>query len=191
MIYACTRTGKKLLLSQDMKSNISIIRATEEDSLLLAGMGKVTFLEAHGKSAPEDIVTAYVNQNYSETVLTAHLNDPGNLYHLIYYSGAPAGYSKIIYNTSNANISAPLVTKLERIYLLKEFYGLDLGRELLDYNIGLSKKNAQSGMWLFVWKENHRAINFYNKAGFKIIGSHDFKLSETHANPNHVMFLKY
>ena len=46
-------------------------------------------------------------------------------------------------------------------------------------------------MWLFVWKENHRAINFYNKAGFKIFGSHDFKLSETHANPNHVMFLKY
>ncbi len=174
-----------------MKSNISVIRATVKDSQLLAGMGRITFLEAHGNSASADIVTAYVNQNYSEAVLTAQLNDPVNLYHLIYYSGAPAGYSKIIYNTSNANISSPQVTKLERIYLLKEFYGLDLGRELLDYNIGLSKKQEQAGMWLFVWKENHRAINFYNKAGFKIIGSHDFKLSETHANPNHVMFLKY
>jgi len=174
-----------------MKSNISIIRATAQDSQLLAGMGRITFLEAHGSSASADIVTAYVDQNYSETVLTAQLNDPGNLYHLIYYSGAPAGYSKIIYNTSNANISAPQVTKLERIYLLKEFYGLDLGRELLDYNIGLSKKNAQAGMWLFVWKENHRAINFYKKSGFTIVGSHDFKLSETHSNPNHVMFLEY
>lgn len=174
-----------------MKSNISINRATPQDSLLLAGMGKVTFLEAHGNSASEEIVTAYVNQNYSEAVLAAQLNDPGNLYHLIYYSGAPAGYSKIIYNNSNANISSPEVTKLERIYLLKEFYGLDLGRELLDYNIGLSKKQDQAGMWLFVWKENHRAINFYMKSGFRIIGSHDFKLSETHANPNHVMFLKY
>lgn len=174
-----------------MKSYTSIIRATVQDSLLLAGMGRITFLEAHGNSASEDIVTGYINQNYSEAVLTAQLNDPGNLYHLIYHSGVPAGYSKIIFSTSNANISSAHVTKLERIYLLKEFYGLDLGRELLDYNIGLSKKQDQAGMWLFVWKENHRAINFYKKSGFKIIGSHDFKLSETHANPNHVMLLEY
>lgn len=188
---ACLPANKKLPLVPDMKGNISIIRATVKDSQLLAGMGRITFLEAHGNSASAEIVTDYVDQNYSETVITTQLNDPGNLYHLIYYSGAPAGYSKIIYNTSNANISSPQITKLERIYLLKEYYGLDLGRKLLEYNIGLSKKQDQSGMWLFVWKENHRAINFYNKAGFKIIGSHDFKLSEAHSNPNHLMFLNY
>jgi ribosomal protein S18 acetylase RimI-like enzyme len=174
-----------------MKSNISIIRATAQDSQLLAGMGRITFLEAHGNSASADIVTAYVDQNYSETVLTTQLTDPGNLYHLIYCSGAPAGYSKIIYNTTHANISATQVTKLERLYLLKDFYGLGLGLELLNYNIELSKKMNQAGMWLFVWKENHRAINFYYKTGFKIIGSHDFKLSEAHSNPNHLMFLNY
>lgn len=174
-----------------MKTNASIIRATEKDSLLLAGMGKITFLEAHGNSASAEIVTAYANQNYNDAILTAQIKDPGNLYHIIYCSGAPAGYSKMIYSTSYENIASPQVTKLERIYLLKEYYGLDLGRELLDYNIVLSKKNAQTGMWLFVWKENHRAINFYKKSGFKIIGSHDFKLTETHSNPNHVMCLEY
>ncbi len=46
-------------------------------------------------------------------------------------------------------------------------------------------------MWLFVWKENQRAVNFYDKAGFKIIGNYEFKLSKTHSNPNYQMFLKY
>jgi ribosomal protein S18 acetylase RimI-like enzyme len=46
-------------------------------------------------------------------------------------------------------------------------------------------------MWLFVWKENQRAIHFYKKAGFHIIGSYDFRLTETHSNPNHQMLLKY
>ena len=75
--------------------------------------------------------------------------------------------------------------------MLKEFYGLCLGLELLNFNIDLSKKNNEAGMWLFVWKENPRAISFYKKAGFEIIGSYDFKLTETHSNPNHQMFSKY
>jgi len=46
-------------------------------------------------------------------------------------------------------------------------------------------------MWLFVWTENHKAINFYKKAGFKIVGQHDFQISATHSNPNHQMLLTF
>lgn len=174
-----------------MKSKSSIVKATVLDCTLLAGIGKVTFLEAHGNSASEEVVTEYVNKNYNNAVLTAQLSDPANIIYLIYHKGVAAGYSKILYDTEQIAIPSPKVTKLERLYLLKDFYGLDLGQELLNFNIELSKKMEQSGMWLFVWKENHRAINFYHKVGFKIIGSHDFKLSETHSNPNHLMFLNY
>lgn len=83
------------------------------------------------------------------------------------------------------------VTKLERLYLLKEFYSLKLGLELFNFNLELSKQNNQAGMWLFVWKENQRAVSFYKKTGFKIIGNYDFKLTETHSNPNHQMLLMY
>lgn len=80
---------------------------------------------------------------------------------------------------------------MERIYLLKEFYGLQLGLELFQFNVNLSKSNGQKGMWLFVWKENKRAVNFYQKMGFKIIGEHDFRISPNHTNPNHQMLLLY
>ncbi len=175
----------------NMKSHNLIIKATVRDGTLLEGIGKVSFLEAHGNSAPEEVVSEYVNKNYNESVLAAQLSNPENIYHLIYHRGIAAGYSKMIYDTEQIAIPSPNVTKLERLYLLKDFYGLGLGPELLNYNIELSKKMNQAGMWLFVWKENHRAINFYYKAGFKIIGSHDFKLSEAHSNPNHLMFLNY
>ena len=46
-------------------------------------------------------------------------------------------------------------------------------------------------MWLYVWTENHRAVNFYNNLGFKIVGEYDFKIFETHSNPNHQMLLSY
>ena len=54
----------------------------------------------------------------------------------------------------------------------------------------LQKKHAQSGMWLFTWVGNERALRFYKKAGFEIIGSHNFQVSASHYNLNHQMFLK-
>jgi ribosomal protein S18 acetylase RimI-like enzyme len=80
---------------------------------------------------------------------------------------------------------------LERLYLLKEFHNLKLGFKLLTFNIELTKKNNQAGIWLYVWKENHGAVSFYKKNGFIVIGSYDFNLTETYSNPNHQMFLKY
>jgi ribosomal protein S18 acetylase RimI-like enzyme len=169
----------------------SILKAKEEDIQLLTDIGKKTFIESHGHSAAEADINLYISKTYTPDVFKEELSDPKNIYHIIYYNQQPAGFSKIIFNSPHSNIKEENITKLERIYLLKEFYSLKLGAELLKYNIELSKQNKQAGMWLFVWKENPRAVNFYTKAGFEIIGSYDFKLTETHSNPNHQMFLKY
>jgi ribosomal protein S18 acetylase RimI-like enzyme len=169
----------------------SIVKVNDKDIQMLADIGRISFVESHGNSASEADINEYVKKNYTYEAIKEEIRDPKNIYHIIYRDELPAGYSKIIYNVPYANIPVENVTKLDRIYLLKEFYGLKLGYELFTFNVELSKKNGQAGMWLFVWKENHRAVNFYEKTGFKIIGSHDFKLSETHSNPNHQMLLIY
>lgn len=167
----------------------SIIRADNNDVELLAGIGRQTFIESHGHCASVADIQEYVNEKYSSHTFREELANSNNIYHKVFYNGQLAGYSKIMLNSSTANINSPAVTKLERLYLLKQFYGLQLASALLDYNIKLARQYDQQGMWLYVWKDNHRAIHFYLKNGFKIIGSHDFKISETHSNPNHQMLL--
>lgn len=169
----------------------SIVKAGVSDIKLLAEIGKRTFVESHANSASASDIEKYVSNTYREDLIKAELDDPNNLYHILYHGKETAGYSKIILNASQKNLEKPNVTKLERLYLLKEFYGTGSGYELLNFNIELSLKNHQCGMWLFVWKENHRAVRFYGKTGFKIIGSHDFRISDTHSNPNHQMLRMY
>ena len=168
-----------------------ILKAGVRDGGLLAEIGRRTFIESHGSSASAEDIERYVSDTYQEDLIRAELDDPNNLYHVLYHGGQPAGYSKIILNASHRNIEKPNVTKLERLYLLKEFYGRRSGYELLNFNIELSVQYRQCGMWLFVWKENHRAVRFYERTGFKIIGSHDFRISDTHSNPNHQMLRLY
>ena len=169
----------------------SISRAGEKDFQLLSELAQLTFLESHGHSAPPADVAAYATEKYSPAVVKAELGDTKNIYFIIYTDNRPAGYSKIIFDTPYPDSPIKNITKLERLYLLKEFYNLKLGAELFQFNIDLAKRNNQEGIWLFVWKENGRAVNFYKKTGFLIIGSYDFKISETHSNPNHQMLLRF
>ncbi len=169
----------------------SITEAKTEDAELLAEIGRTSWIEAHGSSAESEHIQFYVSQKYTKEVILEQIKSPSNKYYIVYWNGKPAGYSNLIINAKDSNVDLPDVAELDRLYLLSEFYNLKLGWELLNFNIKLAKENAQNGLWLYVWKGNERALSFYHKAGFEIVGSHDFKISETHSNPNHLMLLRF
>lgn len=169
----------------------TILTATQIDARLLAKLGKTTFLESHSNSASKKDIANYMAHKFSVGEFERDLKKEKNIYYIIYHHENPVGYSKIVLNVSDKNVPLKNTTKLERIYILEEFQKLKLGLKLFQFNLEISKKHNQLGMWLYTWIENHKAIKFYKKAGFKIVGSYDFKISETHSNPNHQMFLVY
>ena len=170
---------------------ISIIKAAEKDAALLFTLAAVTFKESHGHSAPQKDINTYIAEKYGTAIFTNELSNPKNLYHIIYYNGKPAGYSNIIFDCAYDKSPVQNMAKLDRIYLLQEFHDLKLGLQLFQFNVTFAQHHQQSGIWLYVWKENTRAVNFYTRAGFKIIGSYDFNISATHANPNHQLLLLF
>ncbi len=130
-------------------------------------------------------------KNFKEKNFKEELETSENQYYLIEYQNETAGYSKVIFNKTCKDIPAENITYMSRLYLLEEFYGLGLGKKLFDFNLALCKENNQAGIWLNVWIENKKAIQFYKKAGFNIIGKSDFQISKTHSNPNHIMYLEF
>jgi ribosomal protein S18 acetylase RimI-like enzyme len=164
-------------------------KAILEDCDIIARIGKESFLWAHGKSASKTDIDNYVAKAYNAHEIEKELRNPLNIYHLIYLEHEVAGFSKLVLNTPNPNIKEPNIALLDRIYLSSAFHGKNLGNHLFDFNLTFSKTQNQKGIWLAVWTENHRAINFYQKNGFEIVDKYDYKISETHSNPNHIMFL--
>jgi ribosomal protein S18 acetylase RimI-like enzyme len=170
---------------------VSVRRASLQDVNAIVKIGLSAVYEAHKDSTTAENLQVYLDKNYTESAIADELNDTRNIYQIISYKGEPAGFSKIVLNTAHPNIGAENVTKLDRIYVLTEYHGLKLGLQLLNANIELCKKDNQAGIWLFTWIGNERAIDFYHKAGFKIIGSHQFYVTETHYNLNHQMYLDF
>jgi diamine N-acetyltransferase len=170
---------------------VSIRKATINDIELLTKIGKTSFLEAHGKSASEEDINEYVSNKFTNEAFEVELKDTNNIFYIISYNETVVGYSKIIFNSEHSNIPFKNVTKLERLYLLEAFHSLKLGLQLFKYNLNEAIKNNQAGIWLFVWTKNQKAINFYKKAGFEVVGQHDFQITATHSNPNYQMLLTF
>ncbi|MBU3677313.1 MAG: GNAT family N-acetyltransferase [Chitinophagaceae bacterium] len=170
---------------------IRIERANLNDVSVICHIGYAEVEAAHRASCAPDILSVYLNKNYNEEAIRTELLNARNLYHVLWYNNEPVGFSKIVLHQHHPNIKVSPSAKLDRIYVSSAFHDKKLGAALLQYNIELAKQHGQQGLWLFTWIGNERAIRFYTKFGFEIVGSHWFEVSETHSNENHHMLLRW
>lgn len=170
---------------------ILLRKLTVADADVLSGVGSITVLDAHGHSAPAAVMEAYVSAAFSSETCREELADARNIFYGLDHNGVLAGYYKIILNQPHAALPQQPATYMERLYVLKEHYGAQLGQQLMHHAVEVSKAAGEKSMWLNVWQGNHRAIRFYEKCGFQKIAEGVFTLPQEHTNPTWVMALKY
>jgi ribosomal protein S18 acetylase RimI-like enzyme len=88
------------------------------------------------------------------------------------------GYLKINYSGAQTELNDQKSLELERIYIGKEYYGKGVGQLLLNFALQIAKQQQMDYVWLGVWEENHRAIQFYLKNGFITFDKHVFMLGD-------------
>ncbi len=177
--------------SKHLQDDLQFRKIESGDVSRLKEIAKQTFIQSHGHSASSEDIELYLKSALDEKKILEELADAESLFYFIELDGKPVGYSKIVLNASFEKAPSDAYTKLERIYLLEAYHGRKLGLRLLEFNIELAKKAGQLGIWLFTWVENHRAIEFYKRYGFEIIGKYDFRISQNHVNSNHQMLLTW
>ncbi|WP_066757017.1 GNAT family N-acetyltransferase [Crocinitomix algicola] len=167
---------------------IRIQKPTPIDVEGLTILARQTFVQSHGHSAPKGDIYNYLEKNYTKELFMQEIDSPENHYFLVYYKDELVGFSNLKLNQPVPNHLGKSAAKLDRIYLLSNYHGMGLAKKLYQKNVDLAKLNGQEGLWLYTWVENHRAISFYEKEGFKRIGTHNFRISTNHVNPNWVYY---
>lgn len=69
------------------------------------------------------------------------------------------------------------VPEVSVLYVLERFCGKGIGKLLLNETIYALKNLNYKSVWLSVYHKNQKAINFYNKNGFKDFGKIYFEMS--------------
>ena len=159
-------------------TSINIRQATLEDAKPLTDLSYTTFWDAfahHPKNAPDDLAY-YMRQAFNVEQITAELQDPKAIFLIAEIEGEFAGYAKITIGAIEPGITAERPVELNRLYSQQKFLGQGVGQALMDACFERAKRHDHDVMWLGVWEYNPRAQRFYEKNGFKVVGSHTFVL---------------
>jgi ribosomal protein S18 acetylase RimI-like enzyme len=157
-------------------TNIEIIKVELKDIRLLQKIGRETFRETFSDGNTEENMTKYLEQGFSIEKLTVELNDQNTDFYFATFNGKIIGYLKLNFGQSQTELQDEKGLEIERIYVSKEFHGKKVGQVLYEKALEIAKLNKSDFVWLGVWEENPRAINFYKKNGFVEFDKHIFKL---------------
>ena len=95
------------------------------------------------------------------------------------YHGELAGYLKVNVGEAQTEFREENGFEVERIYVLKKYYGSGVGAALMDHAIDHGTRLGKEYLWLGVYEENYRALRFYEKFGLTGFDDHVFMMGLT------------
>ncbi len=88
------------------------------------------------------------------------------------------GFSQLRPPHAHASVVAARPAELNRLYVVAEWHGRGVARELMQDALDTAAREGCDVLWLGVWEHNPKAMAFYRKFGLEIVGTHAFMLGQ-------------
>jgi ribosomal protein S18 acetylase RimI-like enzyme len=154
---------------------LKIKEASVHDAPSLCKLAADTFYETFKPYNTEEDIQAYIKKAYDVQIISNQLTNTGYYFAVAYINETAAGYIKLIFNQTHVKLSGT-TTELEKIYVLKSYWDTKTGAALMQHAIDICKQRGFENLFLGVWQENERAVNFYRKFGFHVFDTRKFQL---------------
>lgn len=157
-----------------MMIEISAVKQTEIHMLL--AIAKATFLDTFAHLNTAENIEIYTAKSFTFEQTLKEFEVDGSCFYFVRLDNEIAGYLKL--NSGEAQTEAGLgnSVEIERIYVLNKFQGQRLGKALFEFSLRFADDRNAEWLWLGVWDENAKAIEFYKRQGLQPFSTHDFIL---------------
>jgi diamine N-acetyltransferase len=159
-------------------SEIIIRLAAENDAELVADLSRQTFYETFALDNTKDNMHKFMNEQFTREKLIDEVKQPWQLFYLAFIKDEPVGYVKLREGSVPPQLEARSCLEIARIYSVQRKIGRGVGKKLMQTCLEVAKQKGKKILWLGVWKQNHRAIDFYTAWGFEIFGEQEFLLGD-------------
>lgn len=147
---------------------------------------KQVYIHTYGVEGVTDEFANFITDKFSEENIKKNIETNPDSYIVADQDTNLLGAVEIIYDAESpiGNVKAP---ELSKLYILEWFCGKGIGAKLIEATENTLLKNGYKEYWLWVLISNERAISFYNKHGFKSMGTALFHMEKNTYN-NYVMY---
>ena len=167
---------------------MNVRRAQITDATGLGELAAVTFpLACPPGSAPEAIAE-YIAGTLSPEKFSEYLVDDGRVIVVAEDESGLCGYTMLIVGEpADADVASALTIRptieLSKVYVLAGSHGRGVSAPLMAATLDEARASGAAGIWLGVNQLNTRALRFYEKSGFRVVGEKKFSLGpELHSD---------
>lgn len=155
-----------------------LIRAAEKaDAAALALLAARTFPLACPPGVPAADIVGHVDQELSAAKFTEHLAEPGTELHVAESAADLIGYTMLVQTAAGAPpLPGRRPMELRRIYVDPQWHGAGVAAALMADAVRRSAALDFDCIWLGTNQGNERAIAFYRKQGFDVMGTRTFQV---------------
>ncbi len=159
-------------------TSVTINKASLEDLEIIQTLGIQTFSETFAENNTEEAMKMYLEESFNTGKLQSELNNADSIFYITWEEDNPVGYLKVNSGKAQTELQDDTSLEIERIYVKKSHHGKKVGQLLYNQALETAQNLKKSYLWLGVWEENLRALNFYEKNGFVVFDKHIFRLGE-------------
>lgn len=157
---------------------LDIRECTIDDLATLREISYRTYDDTFKSMNTPDNMKDYLEKAFDMDKMRGELLNTHSQFFFLYADGELAGYLKLNESPAQTDIRDLQSIEVERIYVSKEFHGKALGSVLLNKAKDIAKEQKKTYIWLGVWEKNDKAIQFYKRNGFYLIGQHSFFMGD-------------
>ncbi len=147
-------------------------RAAAADLPAYGAFLRRTFVATYGPHQAPDRMARHVADRFGDGQLTEELRDAARTLLLLERRGQVAGCVLLRAGAAPPAVQGSRPVEIERFYLDAEWHGRGLAAPLMAAALAAAREAGHDVAWLAVWERNPRAIRYYEKQGFAIVGRH-------------------
>jgi diamine N-acetyltransferase len=148
------------------------------DVARLVQLSRETFTDTFGHLYPPEDLAHFLDESYTPAAWTGLLND-ASMRTWIAEEALENGSELIGYALAGpCKLPHPEVSEsageLKRLYVSRSRIGSGVGRVLFEEALRWLEARGRKPVWISVYSENHRALKFYERWGFKQVGEYEY-----------------
>jgi diamine N-acetyltransferase len=163
-------------MSSDATPAMTMRRATKDDAALLAELGASTFTETFAAANDPADFAAYLSAAFGEAIQRAELDDPDVTVIFAERDGEAVGYVLLREGPTPSMVGGFDALQIVRLYSRRSAIGTGVGATLMQHAVNEAAARGKEALWLGVWEQNARAIEFYRRHDFFEAGTQPFLL---------------
>jgi diamine N-acetyltransferase len=153
----------------------TIRRARTDDAPALALLAERSYRDTFTAGNDPADMALHCAESFGTEIQAREIAEPGLVTLVADEDGELIGFAQLRLRASKDCVVAERPSELYRIYVARRWKGRGVAQQIMQAVMGAAARADSDRIWLGVWEENPRALAFYRKHGFEVVGEHAFR----------------